>query len=97
MHIMLVNKGLEVNDMSNGVHATCSIFDLFLGILVAVGLVLLSFFGLIAALLTALGLGPALAATIGTIIGVLALILVLLFAFCIFRRLWRCCFGRGRC
>lgn len=77
--------------MSNGVHAACSVFELFLGVLVGVGLVLLSIFGLVGTLLAGLG---AFAATLNTIVGVLVLIAVILFAFCIFRRLWRCCFGR---
>ncbi len=79
--------------MSNGVHAACSVFELFLGVLVGVGLILLSYFGLITLLLAALG---GLAATINTIIGVIGLIVVILFAYCILRRLWSCCFG-GRC
>jgi hypothetical protein len=93
MHMMKVNNHLEVKHMSNSVHAACSVFELFLGILVGVGLILLSFFGVVALLLAGLG---ALAGTLNTIVGVLGLIVVILFAFCIFRRLWRCCFG-GRC
>ncbi|MBT2680655.1 ABC transporter [Bacillus sp. ISL-35] len=77
--------------MSNGVHAACSVFDLFLGILVGVGLILLSYFGLVAVLLAALG---ALATTINTIVGVIGLIVVILFAYCLIRMLWSCCFGR---
>ncbi|RSD26867.1 ABC transporter [Mesobacillus subterraneus] len=80
--------------MSNGVHAACSVFELFLGVLVGIGLILLVAFGVIAGLLSGLG---AAAGTIAAIIGIIALILVLLFAYCIFRRLWRCCFGGGRC
>jgi hypothetical protein len=78
--------------MSNGVHAACSVAELFFGILVGVGLVLLSFFGVVATILAGLG---ALAATLNTIVGILGLLVVILFAFCIFRRLWRCCFGNG--
>lgn len=76
--------------MSNSVHAACSVFDLFLGILVGVGLILLSKFGLIAAVLY--WLGP-FAITVNTAIGVIGLIAVILFVYCLFRRLWRCCFG----
>ncbi|WP_041966816.1 hypothetical protein [Mesobacillus selenatarsenatis] len=79
--------------MSNGVHAACSVFELFLGVLLGVGLILLSTFGLVAAILAGLG---ALAGTLNTILGVIGLIVVILFAYCIIRRLWRCCFG-GRC
>lgn len=93
MHMMKVNNDLEVKHMSNGVHAACSVFELFLGVLVGVGLILLSTFGLVAGILAFLG---PVAATIGTIIGVIGLIVVILFAYCIIRRLWRCCFG-GRC
>ncbi|CAM3901751.1 ABC transporter [Mesobacillus thioparans] len=80
--------------MSNGVHAACSVFDLFLAVLVGVGLILLSTFGLVAAVLAVLG--AAFAAIVNTIVGIIGLIVVLLFAYCLLRRLWRCCFG-GRC
>jgi hypothetical protein len=90
MHIIKVNNSLEVKHMSNGVHAACSVFDLFLGILVGVGLILLSTFGLVAAVLAGLG---ALAGTINTIVGIIGLIVVILFAYCLIRMLWRCCFG----
>ncbi|WP_139378289.1 ABC transporter [Mesobacillus jeotgali] len=76
--------------MSSGVHAACSVFELFLGILVGVGLVLLSFFGVVGTILAVLG---PLAVTLNTIVGILGLIVVILFAFCLLRRLWRCCFG----
>ncbi|MBS8266479.1 ABC transporter [Mesobacillus boroniphilus] len=79
--------------MSNGVHAACSVFDLFLGVLVGAGLILLSYFGVIAVVLAWLG---SFAATVNTAVGVIGIIAVILFAYCIFRRLWRCCFG-GRC
>lgn len=92
MHIMLVNKGLEVKIMSFADHA-CSAIELFFGILVGVGLALLSFFGVITTILAGLG---TLAATLNTIVGVIGIVAVLLFAFCLFRRLWHCCFSR-RC
>ncbi|WP_158651463.1 ABC transporter [Mesobacillus jeotgali] len=78
--------------MSNGVHAACSVFELFLGVLVGVGLILLSYFGLIGFVLG----GAAWAGSISTIVGIIGVIVVILFAYCIIRRLWRCCFG-GRC
>jgi hypothetical protein len=92
MHMMKVNNHLEVKHMSNGVHAACSVFELFLGVLVGVGLILLAKFGLIGFVLG----GALFAGTISTIVGIIGLIVVILFAYCIIRRLWRCCFG-GRC
>lgn len=77
--------------MSNGVHAACSVFELFLGILVGVGLILLARFGLVGFVLGGLGL----AGTVSTIVGIIGFIVVILFAYCIIRRLWRCCFGGG--
>ncbi|MEW8969340.1 ABC transporter [Mesobacillus jeotgali] len=77
--------------MSNGVHAACSVFELFLGVLLGVGLILLSYFGLIGFVFG----GAALAGTISTIVGIIGFIVVILFAYCIIRRLWRCCFGGG--
>jgi hypothetical protein len=74
--------------------STCSVFEVFLGVLVGVGLVLLSYFGVIASLLAFLGGGTA--TVLSGIIGVIGLLAVLLFAYCIFRRIWRCCFG-SRC
>ena len=91
MHMMKVNNHLEVKYMSNGVHAACSVFELFLGVLLGVGLILLSYFGLIGFILG----GTALAGTISTIVGIIGFIVVILFAYCIIRRLWRCCFGGG--
>lgn len=91
MHMMKVNNSLEVKHMSNGVHAACSVFELFLGVLLGVGLILLSYFGLIGFVLG----GAALAGTISTIVGIIGFIVVILFAYCIIRRLWRCCFGGG--
>jgi hypothetical protein len=79
--------------MSNGVHAACSVFELFLGVLLGVGLILLAKFGLVGFVLYGLG---TLAGTLSTIIGIIGLIVVILFAYCIIRRLWRCCFG-GKC
>jgi hypothetical protein len=93
MHMMKVNNHLEVKHMSNGVHAACSVFELFLAVLVGVGLILLSAFGVVAEILAFLG---GLAITLNTIVGVIGVIVVILFAYCIIRRLWRCCFG-GRC
>jgi hypothetical protein len=72
--------------------STCSVFEVFLAVLVGVGLLLLSVLGVIGDLLVAINLAGA-AGFISGLIGVIGLLAVLLFAYCIFRRIWRCCFG----
>jgi hypothetical protein len=73
--------------------STCSVFEVFLAVLVGVGLVLLSIFDVVGGLLYFLGSA---AGIINGLVGVIGLLAVLLFAYCIFKRIWRCCFG-SRC
>lgn len=74
-------------------HGGCSAFEVFLGVLGGAILLLLAFFGIIFKfLIHILGYGAAI--FINGAVGVLGLIALILFAICLFKRLWRCCFGR---
>nr|WP_050180574.1 hypothetical protein [Domibacillus robiginosus] len=77
-------------------HDTCSIFEVFLGFLVGVVFLLLTVLGtpsLITGFFVLIGLGG-----IGTIfniiIAALGFLATFFFGLCIFKRVWRCCFGK---
>lgn len=78
----------------SGYGTSCSIWDVFLAFLAGVILLLLVKFGIIYAVLSILQLSG-IATILNFIVGLLGILAVILFVICIFRRVWRCCFGRG--
>ncbi|WNS79412.1 ABC transporter [Domibacillus sp. DTU_2020_1001157_1_SI_ALB_TIR_016] len=77
-------------------HPMCSIFEMFLGFLVGVVLLLLTVWGTTPAIpgfFSLLGL-ETIGATFTIIIAILGFLVSLLFGLCIFKRVWRCCFGK---
>jgi uncharacterized membrane protein len=95
MHTILVNKiimiGGEIMSLN---HSNCSVFEIFLGVLVGLIWFLVGALGLVAGVLDGL-LGGAAAGTIGVIVAVIGLIILLLLGYCILRKVWGCCFGRS--
>jgi uncharacterized membrane protein YuzA (DUF378 family) len=75
--------------------STCSVFDVFLGVLTGLIWFLLAVLGVITQALVAIGLGS-LASFVSIFFGVVGFFAILLFGFCLFQKVWDCCFGR-RC
>ncbi|QOR67115.1 ABC transporter [Cytobacillus suaedae] len=74
--------------MSNG-YSTCSIFELFLAFLAGVICFLLSVLGFITTLI-GLVIPGGFGAIVSLIVGIIGLLVLLLFGFCIFKKVWRC-------
>jgi hypothetical protein len=74
--------------------STCSVFDVFLGVLTGLIWFLLAVLGVIDDFFDALGLGG-LADIASIFFGVVGFLAILLFGICLFKRVWHCCFGRG--
>jgi hypothetical protein len=75
--------------MGNG-HSSCGIFGVFLGFLTGVIWVLLVLFGVIADALAIFSLG-ALATILNFLFALIGFLALLLFGFCIFKKVWNCC------
>ena len=78
----------------SGTQLNCSVFEIFLGVLVGLIWLLLAILGVVGDLLGLIGIVGGLAEIITIIIALLGFLAVLLLGFCILRRVWRCCFGR---
>lgn len=78
----------------NQVFSKCSILELFLGFLTGVVWLLLSVLGVVTGFVGLLALG-AIGTVLNIVIAIIGFLATLLFGVCIFKRVWRCCFGRG--
>lgn len=73
----------------------CSVFDVFLGVLTGLIWFLLAVLGVIADAFSLIGLVGPLASFVSIFFGVVGFFAILLFGFCLFKRVWHCCFGGG--
>jgi hypothetical protein len=73
-------------------HSSFNSFDIFLAFLTGILMILLVFFGVITSLLATLGLGAIVGLILNFIVGLLGILAVLIFGFCILKKAWYSCF-----
>ncbi|MGR3764529.1 ABC transporter [Rossellomorea sp. NS-SX7] len=82
--------------VSNHRKCSCSVFDIFLGVLTGLIWFLLAALEVITDAFALIGLVGGFADFVAIFIGVVGFLAIVLFGFCLFRKIWHCCFGRRR-